>query len=212
MLTQLSFLGVAIRSHTAMLALAVLFALVAGPPWEERLEGIPRRKALGIHLVLALAAIAGGHLHYQHNYPGVAAGRMPWEGLHAAGALIGVLLAAGPVFLLFRVHPGRMADALAPVSGVSICIARLGCFLNGCCFGMRCAYPWCLSFPPGSPPAVLEAEYKVIPSYQSWSLSVHPLQLYFALSGLLIAAVALWLIPRKRYQGQVALVSLVIFA
>src|SRR5262249_29223348 len=211
MLPQLSLLGVAIRSHTSMLAIAVLFAVVVGPWWEERLEGIPRRSAFGIHVLLALAAIVGGHLHYRYNYPMVTTGRLPSEGLHPAGAMTVRIGGSVPVFALFRVHPVRMADALVPVSGIAICIARLGCFLNGCCFGVQCPYPWCLSFPPGSPPAVLEAEHKLV-SYDSWSLPLHPLQLYFALTGLLITATALWLIPRKRYQGQVALVALVTFA
>src|SRR5262249_7293406 len=42
--------------------------------------------------------------------------------------------------------------------------------------------------------------------------SIHPLQLYFAAAALAIAATALWLRRRKRYDGQVALVGLVLFS
>jgi phosphatidylglycerol:prolipoprotein diacylglycerol transferase len=193
-----------------MLLLAVLFAVVVGPFWAKRLCGLPPWTTFRVHVLLAVAALVGGRLHFTLNYGPLTAAGLPWEGLHAGGAVIGLLLAAPVIFALERVHPGRMADAIMPASGVAIFLARLGCFLNGCCFGLRCAYPWCLSFPPGSPANVFQAEHRLVP-YDAWSLPVHPLQIYFALTGLLITAVALWLIPRRRYPGQVALVSLLIF-
>jgi phosphatidylglycerol:prolipoprotein diacylglycerol transferase len=210
-LFQIDALGLVVRSHWAMLLLAVVVALLVGPRWAEAFEGIPRRTTFRVHILLAIAALAGGHFHFMINQPLLGMGRMPWEGLHAGGAVIGLLLAAPLVFAWYRVHPGRMADALMPVSGVCIFIARLGCFLNGCCHGTGCSYPWCLSFPPEALPAQLQAQQKLV-AYGSWSLPVHPLQLYFAFVGLVITAVAFWLLPRKRHHGQVALVSLLVFA
>jgi prolipoprotein diacylglyceryltransferase len=52
----------------------------------------------------------------------------------------------------------------------------------------------------------------MIDSAATHSLAVHPLQLYFVASGLTITAVSLWLGPRKRYDGQVALVALLLFS
>jgi len=203
--------GYAVRSDSSMIFLAALFGLVVGPWWARALEGIPPRVTFKVHLLLGLAALAGGRLHYAINYPFLAAGRLPWQGIHAGGAIIGMIVAAPAIFAYYRLHPGRMADAIMPATGIGIAIARMGCFLNGCCFGVQCAYPWCLSFPPGSPAGVFEAEHKLV-DYTAWSLPVHPLQLYFVATGLAITAVALWLIPRKRYHGQVALVGLLLFA
>jgi phosphatidylglycerol:prolipoprotein diacylglycerol transferase len=208
------FGGFTVRSDTAMLSLAASFGLFIGPLWAKRLTGIDAWVTFRVYCLLGLAALIGGRLHFVYNhqlYPFLTVGRMPWQGIHAGGAIIGMLVAAPAIFAYFRLGPGRVADALMPTVGLGVFIARVGCFLNGCCHGIQCSYAWCLSFPPGSPAAVDQAQQKMI-TYAAWSLPVHPLQLYFAAAGLAITAVALWLLPRKRYQGQVTLVGLLIFA
>jgi phosphatidylglycerol:prolipoprotein diacylglycerol transferase len=50
-----------------------------------------------------------------------------------------------------------MADIIAPSMALGQAIGRLGCFLNGCCYGGVClTAPWAMTFPsqppPGSPP------------------------------------------------------------
>jgi prolipoprotein diacylglyceryltransferase len=39
----------------------------------------------------------------------------------------------------------KVGDAIAPTVGVGIAIARIGCFLEGCCYGTVCHLPWCLA-------------------------------------------------------------------
>lgn len=41
-------------------------------------------------------------------------------------------------------------DILAPSAMVGLAIGRLGCFLNGCCWGSTCELPWAVRFPYGS--------------------------------------------------------------
>ena len=106
----------------------------------------------------------------------------------------------------------RLADATVPVVGVGIAIARLGCFLHGCCFGTLCAWPWCVTFPRDTYIYQYHLDLGVLPLGAERTLPIHPLQLYFAAAGLAITAAGLWLHPRKRYDGEVALVALVIFS
>ena len=40
-----------------------------------------------------------------------------------------------------------MADAVAPAVAVGIAFGRIGCFLNGCCYGAICDLPWAVRFP-----------------------------------------------------------------
>jgi prolipoprotein diacylglyceryltransferase len=68
-----------------------------------------------------------------------------------------------------------------------------------------------VAFPPGSVPAVFHAQQQLVP-HDSWSLPVHPLQVYFGLTGVLITVLATWMLPRRRYPGQVALVGLLVFS
>jgi phosphatidylglycerol:prolipoprotein diacylglycerol transferase len=64
-----------------------------------------------------------------------------WEGgLIWYGAVIGGLLTyAVSYWFVFRkqgVVTLKLFDVLAPTIAVGLCIGRIGCFLNGCCFGM----------------------------------------------------------------------------
>ena len=59
------------------------------------------------------------------------------------------------VFLFVRRHPLPLlavADLLAPAMLLGLAIGRVGCLLNGCCFGAVCDRPWALEFPAGTPP------------------------------------------------------------
>ncbi len=41
-------------------------------------------------------------------------------------------------------------DIVAPSAALGLAIGRIGCFLNGCCFGGTCDLPWAVRFPFGS--------------------------------------------------------------
>jgi phosphatidylglycerol:prolipoprotein diacylglycerol transferase len=44
-------------------------------------------------------------------------------------------------------------DIIAPSAALGLAIGRIGCFLNGCCYGGVCDLPWAVQFPAGSPAA-----------------------------------------------------------
>lgn len=46
----------------------------------------------------------------------------------------------------------KMGDVVVPCLFLGIFFGRIGCLMNGCCYGGRCEdAPWALHFPPGSP-------------------------------------------------------------
>ena len=67
----------------------------------------------------------------------------------------GALVLGGLALLAFirKYHvPGlALADLIAPSVVLGLGIGRLGCFLNGCCFGGLCDLPWAVTFPKDSP-------------------------------------------------------------
>jgi phosphatidylglycerol---prolipoprotein diacylglyceryl transferase len=73
-------------------------------------------------------------------------------GLVVYGAFLGVVL-AGWVFL--RVHKLPVlafADLIVPSLALGLAIGRIGCLLNGCCYGGLCDTPWLgIRFPDTSP-------------------------------------------------------------
>jgi phosphatidylglycerol:prolipoprotein diacylglycerol transferase len=149
---------------------------------------------------LALAAFAGGRLHYVTNYWHAYSGHLgaaafgAWpSGMHAPGAVVGIAIAVLISCWWFAVPVGRFADGMTPTIALGVAIARLGCFLQGCCFGTPCEGWWCVTFPTSHG-------------------AVHPLQLYFIANALAVLALVLWMIPRKGYDGQPALLGLLTFA
>ena len=43
-----------------------------------------------------------------------------------------------------------LADLIAPSMLLGLAFGRLGCLLNGCCYGGVCTLPWAVTFPPQS--------------------------------------------------------------
>jgi phosphatidylglycerol:prolipoprotein diacylglycerol transferase len=125
-------------------------------------------------------------------------------GLTYYGGFIGATAAA--VWLLRRdKFPfWKAADMAGFAIPLGLAFGRMGCLLAGCCFGAECSLPWALSFPPKSPAS--EAQFKAhdLLSAHSWSLPVHPTQVYESAASLAIAAFCLLYVhPRKRYDGEV---------
>ena len=77
-------------------------------------------------------------------------------GLVYYGGLIGATL-AGFIYVHWKKLPmWKMADVLAPSIALGSVFGRIGCLLNGCCYGRACDLPWADHFPPTPRPAVLQ--------------------------------------------------------
>lgn len=78
-------------------------------------------------------------------------------------------------------------DLAAPAVPLAHAIARIGCFLNGCCYGRPTDLPWACVFE-------VEASGR-------WTPPSHPTQVYAALGNLLICGAILWFQGRPRPEG-----------
>ncbi|MCS7250514.1 MAG: prolipoprotein diacylglyceryl transferase [candidate division WOR-3 bacterium] len=67
----------------------------------------------------------------------------------------------------------KMLDSISPAIALGEGFTRIGCFLNGCCFGKPCEYG--IIFPPHSPAGLTFLNTKI-----------HPTQLYSSLFGFLL--------------------------
>lgn len=85
----------------------------------------------------------------------------------------------------------KVLDLLLPSLAFGIALGRIGCYLNGCCFGHPTELPWGVTFPAtcyaGSIYGVVE---------------IHPTQLYAALYNTLIGLFLLWRTKSKRFEGE----------
>lgn len=125
-----------------------------------------------------------------------------WQhGIASSGAYIGGIVAAIMVSRWLGVRPSAFLDCAAPSVALAICIGRVGCFLNGCCYGTTSTLPWAVSFPPGSQPHDEQLLQGSISAGQA-ALPLHPTQLYEALFGLVLFGFLMVYRKRQRREGE----------
>jgi len=134
-------------------------------------------------------------------------------GLTYYGGFIGASLAAWFLLKRDRFPFWKAADMAGFAIPIGLAFGRMGCLLAGCCFGGACQLPWALSFPPWSPASESQFKEHVLGHADLWSNRVHPTQIYESAASLAIAAVCLLVVlPRKRYDGQVFVAFLGLYA
>ncbi|MDG2306827.1 MAG: prolipoprotein diacylglyceryl transferase [Candidatus Binatia bacterium] len=207
-----------LHAHSLMVGLAVVLAASLGIRSAVRNAELPLRSVLAAVVLIALAVFVGGRLHFAlprlhlFAYDPLHVLRLTSGGLHAPGAICGAVVGGWVSLRALGLPVARFADAFAPSVGVGIAVARLGCFLNGCCFGLVCELPWGLEMPVGSLPYREQIEKGILPRGAARSLPVHALPLYFSGVAWAIAAFTSRLQSRKSYDGQVALWMLFLFS
>lgn len=128
-------------------------------------------------------------------------------------------------------------DIVAPCLMVGLAFGRIGCFLNGCCYGAQCELPWAVQYPYGSiayydqmergqvelPELLHTVDGKVVPQEQAFrnpltqavakathSLPVHPAQLYSSAMAFLLAGICLayFTVPHVAGRGMALMMML----
>lgn len=123
------------------------------------------------------------------------------DGLASSGAYIGGILAVFISSWRIGLRPARFLDSAAPSVALAICLGRIACFLNGCCYGRQSDLPWAVSFPADSEPAYQQLLQGAIGPGQS-SLPLHPTQLYEAVFGLALFLFLSRYSKRERRDGE----------
>ncbi|KUG04474.1 prolipoprotein diacylglyceryl transferase [hydrocarbon metagenome] len=180
-----------------MLAIATIAAIVGIGRIFDR-EGYDRDMVLDMVILMVVFGILGGRIAYILYYEWPAFLADPWmffspgfSGLVWYGAFVGGLL----VFLFYiwrkNLNFWEIADMFVPYLALGYALVRIGCFLNGCCYGMPTGTEYGLVFPSVD------------------SLLRHPTQLYSSLLNFFLFVYLLWIFPRRKFTGQVFLAYLV---
>ena len=98
-----------------------------------------------------------------------------------------------------------------PAFGIGVLLLRLGCFVNGCCFGVRTDLPWGVRFAKGTGAFTVHMNRGWLPDGAAFSLPVHPTQLYFASVGLLILLIGLTWGRFQRRGGETWLLAVALW-
>jgi phosphatidylglycerol---prolipoprotein diacylglyceryl transferase len=174
-------LGGGIQSYLFVMSLAYFTGLGV---WrlETRRLGVSWDSIINLSLLAMLFGLLGARLLYiltrlDDLLKGGVAAFSLWQGgiVYFGGFVFGFLAVAtlAPRFKIDRVvamNTGAVAICFAHAVG------RLGCFLNGCCYGDVCDLPWAVTFSDLRSSAPL-------------GLSLHPVQLYESVALVLLGLV-----------------------
>jgi phosphatidylglycerol---prolipoprotein diacylglyceryl transferase len=173
--------GLPIRGYGAMLLAGVLAGVGLAVRRACR-AGLDQEIILSLAFWMFLAGIIGARLFYVIEYwrhyfcmPGEDRLRPLGEivknvlnvtegGLVVYGALVGGM-GAFLVFIWQNRLPGlALADLIAPSMVLGLALGRVGCFLNGCCYGGPSDWQWPLAvtFPRAAPPQQGQAKARQI--------------------------------------------------
>lgn len=112
-------------------------------------------------------------------------------GLEVYGGVIASMIVVLVYLLIYRHSLRWYFDIMAPSVALGMGIGRIGCFLNGCCWGTECDLPWAVRFPFGSN-TVIQQWYDGEPALQ-----VPPPLMYFPEAGITSDGRAAGLLPRE---------------
>src|SRR5687768_546020 len=153
--------------------LLVILGFLAGTALGGKLareRGLPGDAFLDGAIFILFAGIAGARLLYVALNWKTFSGQLAnvgalWQGGMSFHGGVIAAVAAGVLYMRHRKIPLlAMSDAAAPGIALGYTIGRIGCFLNGCCYGTPTDLPWGVVFPHAEVP-----------------VACHPTQLYATL-------------------------------
>ncbi len=140
-------------------------------------------------------ALAGQVIDYT-QYPGQIIGG---AGLTIWGAVLGAALGICVYSKFSKLQFGYLADLIAPGLILAQAVGRVGCTINGCCYGTVCSLPWAITYTNPDSLAPL-------------GIPVHPTTVYEIIYLLIIFRVVLKLKDRLRPDGSLFLVYLSLYS
>jgi len=200
-INPIAFLNV--RWYGIMVALAII-VVILWVIWQIRkgarisydtvftaaLVGIPS----GVVISRLLHVIDRWDYYIQH--PGQIIGG---SGLTIYGAVLGAALGIWVYSKFSKLQFGYFTDLIAPGLILSQIVGRIGCTINGCCYGVACSLPWAIT-------------YSHPDSLAPLGLAVHPTTVYEIIYLGIIFGVALMLRGRLRPDGSLFLVYLALYS
>jgi phosphatidylglycerol:prolipoprotein diacylglycerol transferase len=200
------FGSLTIHWYGVMIALAFLAGLWTATR-RARHENMSSERIADIVIWIMVGAILGARIVYVATYwKDEFAGQPLSEifmiqhgGLVYYGGLIGATI-AGVIYIRWKKLPlWKTADVLAPSIALGNVFGRIGCLLNGCCYGRACSLPWAIQFPADNP-------------LHPPTTPVHPTEIYDALDNFILYLLLAWLFRRKKFDGQIFATYLIGYA
>ncbi len=168
-------LGLPIRGYGAMMLLAVVSGTLLAA-WRAKRVGVDPDLMFTLIFWMLVPGIIGARAFHviefwQHDYWPKYSGEggslaallgeivnVTHGGLVVYGSFFGGMVGVLLFVRKYRLPLLALGDLIAPSMLLGLAIGRVGCLLNGCCFGGVCEHPWAIEFPAES--AAYDAQAK----------------------------------------------------
>ncbi|MCF7708091.1 MAG: prolipoprotein diacylglyceryl transferase [Verrucomicrobia bacterium] len=196
--------GFIIYWYGVMLALGVLAGIWTASR-RAPLTGIASNTVVDLGPWLVVGILVGARIMFAITFWDEFFVDAPWYeifmvrhgGLVFNGGLVGASLACIIFARVKHVPLWKLADILAPSISLGHAFGRIGCFLNGCCYGRATDSAFAVHFPD---------------SHATAGIGVHPVQLYSVILNFALYFSLAFVYRRKKFDGQVFGLYLVIYA
>lgn len=204
-------------SYGLMMALAFVAALYVSTLIAAK-KGIERERIVDLATWIIIGSIIGARLwfvienfaYFRNDLMGIL---RIWEGgMVFYGGLLGGAAAGLYYVKKNKLSVAMLADIIAPGFALGISLGRIGCFLNGCCYGKLSdicgiAFP-AKDFPP---PYYQQLRDGLITSNAPHSLPVIPTQLIASGAALIIFGLLLFILRKKMRDGSMFSLFLILY-
>ena len=126
----------------------------------------------------------------------------------------GFLSSAAAVAVFARKHKVsalRLGDLVVTALPLAHALGRIGCFVNGCCYGKPWDGPLGVSYPAESAPWWGQVYAQLITRYSPRSLPVHPVQLYEAAFNVALYAFLVFAYKQRWKDGVVVALYAILY-
>jgi phosphatidylglycerol---prolipoprotein diacylglyceryl transferase len=134
--------GLPLNAYGVMLFITFIVCVAFLSRWSRRTgANLPKERVQDLVIVCFIGGLAGARITYMIQYG------VPWQqffriwegGIVLYGGIIAGIFAFLVFFYMFLRRAGvsfwKLADAAGPPLALGIALGRIGCFLNGCCYG-----------------------------------------------------------------------------
>jgi phosphatidylglycerol---prolipoprotein diacylglyceryl transferase len=203
-----------LRSYGLMLAISFILGIYWSISRAKK-RGVDPNHVMDLSVLVIICSIVGSRIlyvlfhldefrgHWTDTFnPFQSNGQIGIAGLTMLGGVILSIVVAIIYLKIKKIPFLKLADVMIPAFALGIFITRIGCYLNGCCWGLECAADsfWCVVFPTNSPAGSMFQGIPIIPT-----------QLYSSLYGLLILVILVVAEKWKKFDGFVLNLFLILY-
>lgn len=152
---KIPFTDMTVKSYGTMMVVGFMVAVAVMRRLSLR-DGLDPLLITNASLYSLIAGVVGARIFFVvHYYDGFR--DHPWDalkiwqgGLEFLGGVVLALLFIGFYLRRNKMPVRRCLDVMAVGLMIALAFGRVGCLLNGCCFGKPTTLPWAIHFPYGS--------------------------------------------------------------